>query len=150
MNDTREEEKTKSKKKFNWERLWFWIISIIVIVIFITMLFPGLIRFDKGARLLYSCTGNLRNIGLIITNYSTDHKGHYPQNLEILVEQKYFSELPVCPVTGEPYLYDIAAWNAVDFAVRCPNPDKHEMPGKRKDKNKYLCYKSVIGIKGYY
>lgn len=145
MNDTMKDE--KGKKKFNWESLWFWIISIIVIVIFITMLFPGLIRFDKGARLLYSCTGNLRNIGLIITNYSTDHKGHYPQNLEILVEQKYFSELPVCPVTGESYIYEIDGWNSFNFAVRCPNPEKHKVRKKLRYLLKQLQYSSGPGVR---
>ncbi len=180
MNDTREEEKTKSKKKFNWGRLWFWIISIVVIVILIPIFFPGLIEFDEGERLWYwivsiivivifiatlvprliklnkdtrqlrACQKNLMNLGIVVTNYSTIYRGLYPPNLEVLIEEELIDELPVCPVSGDSYLYDIAAWNSVDFAIRCPNPDKHEIPGKRKDKNKYLCYKSRIGIKGYY
>ncbi len=177
MNDIREEEH-KKQKKLNWGRLWFWVVSIIVIVILIPIFFPGLIKFDKGPwfwivsiivivifitilvpgliklikdrRQLKTCQENLIDLGIAVTNYSTVYKGLYPPNLGALVEEELIDELPVCPVTGEPYLYDLADWNAVYFTIQCPNPDKHEMPNKIKDKTKYLCYKSGIGIKDHY
>ncbi len=124
MNDIKEEEKTPQTKKFNWKRFWFWAISLFVIVLFLVIAIPNMI-YEKIYRIRESCSGNLRNLGIVVTNYSTDHKGHYPQNLKVLETLGYIEKLPGCFNTGKPYLYTIDGWDDASFTIWCPNPEKH-------------------------
>ncbi len=144
-----EEEKTTTKKKINWKRFWFWLIFLIVISLLLIIYIPNRI-YSRRKAVLSSCSGNLRNLGIIITNYSTDHKGHYPQNLEVLVEQKYILELPVCPVSGKSYLYYSDGWNSTDFIVSCPNPQEHVGSQGPKSVTRLLYYASGRGVSGGY
>ncbi len=153
MNNIREEEKTPQKKRFNWKSFWFWLIFIIIGSLFLIIVIQNRIYARRKA-LLSSCSGNLRNIGIIITNYSTDHKGHYPQNLEVLFEQKYISrdskKYFVCPVSGKPYLYFVDGWDSNDFMISCPNPQEHVGSQGPKSVTRLLYYASGRGVSGGY
>ena len=124
MNDLKEEQTTQ-KKKFDWGRFWFWSISLLIIAIFLVIAIQN-IRYAKRKAVLSSCSGNLRNLKIIITNYSTDHKGHYPQNLQVLKDQGYTLQNPICPISGKPYIYQVDGWDSNDFTIMCPNPEKHD------------------------
>ncbi|MCK4667818.1 hypothetical protein KAU33_13760 [Candidatus Dependentiae bacterium] len=145
MNNIREEEKTPQKKKFNWKRFWFWLIFLIVISLVIIIVIQNMIYARRKA-LLSSCSGNLRNLGIIITNYSTDHKGHYPQNLEVIETLGYIEKLPVCPVSGKSYLYYSDGWNSTDFIASCPNPQEHVGSQGPKSVTSSLYYASGRGV----
>ena len=119
MNDLKEEQ-TPQKKKFNWGRFWFWMISLLIIGILIGIAIPNMI-YVRVYRIPDSCSGNLRNLGIIITNYSTDHQGHYPQNLIELETLGYIETLPTCPKTGESYILQVAVVDACRAKIRAPN-----------------------------
>lgn len=131
------------KKKYKWLQ---WVILIFILIVYSAVGIPGMIYARKKA-VLSSCSGNLRNLGIIITNYSTDQKGHYPQNLEVLTEQGYIKELPVCPLSGESYIYEIHGWDDDSFTVRCPNPTKHVGTVGPRNTKQSLYYKSTRGVK---
>ena len=144
MNELKEEQ-TPQKKKFNWGRFWFWMISLLIIGILIGIAIPNMI-YMRVTPIPDSCSGNLRNLGIIITNYSTDHKGHYPQNLGILEELGYVESLPTCPSSDKNYIYMVNGWNSPDFTVWCPNPEEHVGSSGPKSVTASLYYHSGEGV----
>ncbi|CAN0497255.1 unnamed protein product, partial [Phaeothamnion confervicola] len=48
---------------------------------------------------LVTCSSNLKNISTSLEMFSTDHQGHYPLRLGMLVP-RYLPELPDCPACG--------------------------------------------------
>ncbi|MDD3627333.1 MAG: hypothetical protein PHV06_08445 [bacterium] len=106
-------------KKFNAKRI---IIIILLCFIFIIISEKA---FGRTVSIFRSCKSNLRNLGLMITNYSVDHNGHYPQNLEVLEELGYITSLPTCPSSDKDYNYYVNGWDSSDFTVWCPNPEDH-------------------------
>ena len=121
---SKEQEPIQKKKKFSWERFWIWTIIIIILGILTEMAITST-NYAREKANLSSCSRNLRNLGIIVTNYATDHKGHYPQNLEELTKYAYIEELPVCPETGESYIYEIHGWDDTTFTIWCPNAEEH-------------------------
>ena len=138
----------KKKKKFSWERFWIWTIIIIILGVLTEMAITSTNYAREKAR-LSTCKGNLRNLGIIVTHYATDHKGHYPQNLEELTKYAYIEELPVCPETGESYIYEISGWDDIGFTIWCPNSEKHVgskgPTGRRAPKSLY--YSAGAGVR---
>ena len=147
MNDIKEDQ-TPMSKGFNWERFCLCVISILIIGVFFGIILPNMI-YPRGGGMsqeLQYCSGNLRNLGLIIYHYSSDHKGHYPQNLYILITNGYIEKLPTCTVTGKHYLLEIEGWDSKDFTVWCPNPEKHAGTKGPKSVTASLYYHSGEGI----
>ncbi|MDD3627144.1 MAG: hypothetical protein PHV06_07480 [bacterium] len=68
-----------------------------------------------------ACSGNLRDIGNAIYSYELSNN-KLPENLEILIEQHHLKSLPVCPISGEAYVYEK---KSASYKVLCPNPEKH-------------------------
>ena len=97
--------------------------------------------------MLSSCSGNLRNLGIIITNYSTDNQGHYPQNLDVLVKRGYIEKLPSCPNSDESYIYEIDGWDDDSFTVQCPNPEGHVGSRGPRSTTVSLYFTSGKGVK---
>ncbi|MCK4666554.1 hypothetical protein KAU33_07385 [Candidatus Dependentiae bacterium] len=93
-----------------------------------------------------SCAGNLRNLGIILTVYSTDHKGHYPQNLNVIKDLGYIANLPKCPLCGEDYILKIDSWYSVKFEIFCPCADKHQANKKEVKKVRILKYEAARGV----
>ncbi len=133
----------QEKKKFPWG---IWVTIIIALGILTAIAIPNMIYARKKA-IRSHCSGNLRNLGIIITNYSTDHKGHYPQNIEELTKQGYIKILPVCPLTGESYILEISGWNDDTFTIWCPNPKKHVKPKGPKSTWESLYYSAGAGVR---
>ena len=144
-NQTSEEQEPiqEKKKKFPWG-IW---IKIIVILGLLSAIAIPQIKYAKRKAILSSCWGNLRNLGIIVTNYSTDHKGHYPQNIDELTRLGYIKKLPVCPLTGKSYLYEISGWDDVSFTIYCPNAEEHVGPEgpKSRMKPKSIFYAAGCG-----
>ena len=120
-------------------------ILISVITIAICAAIPNMVSGPRKHK-ISRCIGNLRNLGIIVTNYSTDHNGHYPQDLKVLVELKYIEELPKCSSTNKPYLYSIEGWDDDDFTVWCPNPEKHVGSSGPKSTTASLYYHAGQGV----
>ena len=133
MNDIREVDKRNNKKKKDWGRITYLVIAIISFALLIFS-FTGrpFIGFHK-CTILESCSGNLRNMGIIITNYYKDHKKHYPQNLKVMIEQGYLETLPTCPNSDKNYILQINGWDDDDLTVWCPNPEIHGYNYNRND-----------------
>ena len=142
---TNEKQEPIKKKKSKWLQ---WFIVIVILCVIAAIAIPR-INYERRKKILSSCSGKLRNLGLIITNYCIDQKGHYPQNLEVLTKQVYIEELPVCPLTGKSYIYDISGWDDVNFTLYCPNAEEHVGPEgpKSRMKPKSLYYSKGVGVK---
>lgn len=132
------------EKKFDWVRFVVWSFFFIFIIFLVigTVESSFECRPPRGP----GCEGNLRNLGIIITNYSTDYKGHYPQNLDVLVEHGYINELPTCPLTDKSYTYEVDGWDSEDFTVWCPNPEDHIGTSGPKSVTASLYYYSGLGV----
>ncbi len=146
MNDKREAENLDDKKKKNWGCIIFGSIGIAIFIIMAAIAIPNMIYVYPIPN-LSDCSGNLRNLGIVITNYSTDHQGHYPQNLKVLEIQGFIKILPKCPKTDEDYIYEIHGWNDEDFSVFCPNPEKHIGSAGPRSVTESLFYHSGEGVK---
>ncbi len=133
------------KRKYNLKILRVSIILIVITIIFIPLVISNMV-YTTGGSPRSSCSGNLRNIGIIVTNYSTDHKGHYPQNLKMLTILGYIEALPTCTETGADYIYEISGWDSGSFTVWCPNPGKHCGSTGPKSKTASLYYTSGQGV----
>ena len=124
MNDLKEEQ--TPQKKFDWSKLIPFIILILVISLgIIAFIYKFYYPHYPSSYFSTKCSGYLRSLGIIIWSYSQDHKGHYPQNLVRLKQLGYIEDLPVCPVSGKPYIYQVNGWDSPDFTVFCPNPEEH-------------------------
>ncbi len=99
-------------------------VVIVILLFFCIVSMPYMLSFRRRMDLA-SCRGNLRSLGFIIDNYATDNDGHYPQNLDVLVELGYLEKLPVCPKTNDPYVFEISGWEDETFTIWCPNPKRH-------------------------
>ncbi|MDD3627562.1 MAG: hypothetical protein PHV06_09605, partial [bacterium] len=123
------------------------IIFIILIIIFLIFcVIPNMIYVRSGKTILKSCSANLRNLGLMIENYASDHKGHYPQSLEVLETLGYIeTKLPGCYKTGKPYKYSVDGWDSETFTVWCPNPEVHFGTSGPQSRCASLYYTSGMG-----
>ncbi|MCK4667341.1 hypothetical protein KAU33_11355 [Candidatus Dependentiae bacterium] len=121
----------------------FILISVMTIAVCVAI--PNMVEGPRKPK-ISRCSGNLRNLGIIVTNYSTDHNGHYPQNLKVLVELGYIEELPTCSIKNKPYLYSIDGWDDDDFTVWCPNPEKHVGTSGPKSTTASLYYHAGEGV----
>ncbi len=128
----------------------FTLIELMIVVAIIGILaaiaIPNMIYARRKA-ILSSCSGNLRNIGIIVTNYSTDHKGHYPQAMAQLTTLGYIETLPVCPNSDVAYVLTIAGWDDTSFTVDCPNPSNHVGSAGPRSTTASLYYTAGAGVK---
>ena len=145
MNNIRDEEKIPQKKKINWKRFGFWLLAIIIVFSFLYIIYRDSVYVDYFD-ILDSCSGNLRNLGIVVTNYSTDHEGHFPQNLKHLTTLGYIDTLPACPFMDKPYVYSIDGWDDDDFTIWCPNPEEHEGIKGPKSTTASLYYHKGEGV----
>ena len=138
MNDIREEH-------IDIRDYWKWIIILVFVVIFLLIAIPNIIHQQKSPHPGMSCSGQLRNLGAIIRKYY-ENNNHYPQNLEVLVEQKYLKEIPRCWIEEKPYLYQVNGWDSEDFTVSCPNPEEHVGSSGPKSITASLYYHAKEGV----
>ncbi len=87
------------------KRYWGVVISGIILLIFVifvvSILFPG---FEE-ARYKSRCAevkSNTHKIQRAVERYCTDAGGNYPENIQVLLDIGYLSELPGNPLTGKP------------------------------------------------
>lgn len=146
MDDLNQRISEKSdKKQFDWT---FIIVLSIIIFLFLLIYIPKFIHEYKYSykQDLIRCEGNLRNLGLVIENYKTFHKGHFPQSLEVLVEQTNIGELPTCLITGKLYILKVDGWDSEDFTLSCPNPEQHVGNSDRKSETEELYFYPGKGV----
>lgn len=76
---------------------------------------------QKRKRLLLTCGRYQELLAGVIEQYNKDHRNKYPDSLQALIP-KYLKKMPVCPVSGKPYIY---THDDRGFEVSCPDPEAH-------------------------
>jgi len=81
---------------------------------------------------LLACESNLKNIAVALEMYSTDYEGHYPPDLDYLIQPgpvgAYMKLLPICPVCREPYIYE-SSLEPNNFLLQCGGENAHIKTG---------------------
>ena len=75
-----------------------WCIGLLMLGGLGALLVPNFIRCSCQGPLT-ACKSNLKNIGIALEMYSTDHSGKYPGSLSALVPE-YLKQIPVCGAAG--------------------------------------------------
>lgn len=85
--------------------------------------------FEQAQDNLVTCKNNLKIIGTACEMYAVDNAGHYPQNLEILLDRlpdgPYLEKMPTCPTSPDCY-YDY------DYNT-CPDTYTLQCKGNHRD-----------------
>jgi prepilin-type N-terminal cleavage/methylation domain-containing protein/prepilin-type processing-associated H-X9-DG protein len=89
------------------------LVVIAIIAILIALLVPAVQKVRTAASIT-QCANNLRQIGLALTGYATDHKGYFPLTTDTTNMQVQFSWL----FTIKPYIE--ADGNTVGSVCICP------------------------------
>lgn len=83
-----------------------------------------------------ACTSNAQAICKCLEKYR-DEKGYYPskKNYSLLVEKSFNFKVPVCPVDGQPYIYEPvmkegSSEEAKGFTLTCSTKGGHDFVGK--------------------
>ncbi len=90
--------------------------------------------FEQAQDNLVTCKNNLKTIGTACEMYAIDNAGHYPQNLEVLLDRlpdgqpPYLEKMPTCPTSPDCY-YDY------DYNTR---PDTYTLQCKGNHKDYYI------------
>lgn len=126
------------------EQIIVWIIVIFLGIILI----PGFYHAKANGKLAI-CENNLKNIGVSIEMYAEDNEGYFPPTLDVL-KKLYMKSIPVCPVSGKPYIYIgkkiyINNLNDNNFILYCSKPDVHIKADSIKQKG---CWPQYISGKG--
>ena len=76
-------------------------VSVLVTPCFISILLPSLNRARETANRV-KCASNLKQIGLALAQYASDHGGRLPDTLgEILLHEDVTSEVLICPTSDD-------------------------------------------------
>lgn len=76
--------------------------STLLVILCSYVLISGCIDFSKD-----KCKENIKLIGRACNSYAYEHKGKYPQNLNVLIQKGYLkeSETPKCPKDNCEYIF---------------------------------------------
>lgn len=109
-----------------YSRRGFTLIELMIVICIISILalimIPNMVRGRDAAK-LSSCKSNLRNMASAMESYAGDNSGMYPSGLNVLVQQKYISLVPTCPMAGTstPYItgYEVASAPRNAYTICC-------------------------------
>ena len=137
------------KATIKWNRILGMVsVGIIAGSFLFFLIYNQVIASSEQHTKLRNCKNNLYLLARIMEIYKTDHKDHYPQNLDVLSEKgyldKYMSNPRICPLNMNEYELQIEDWNAQHFTITCPNePQKHVGEFGLEDETTKLYYSSV-------
>jgi len=99
-----------------------------------------------GLDYLERCKLHMENLGSALEMYATDHAGDYPPSLQVLKDENYLFDLPVCPLCRKPYIYTVE--DRPDFyTITCGEYNTHYDTGE-VDKGYYpVC---IAGVRVYF
>jgi len=99
-----------------------------------------------GLDYLERCKLHMENVGSALEMYATDHAGDYPPSLQVLKDENYLFDLPVCPLCRKPYIYTVA--DRPDFyTITCGGYNTHYDTGEVDEGNYPVC---VAGVRVYF
>ncbi|MCK5600144.1 hypothetical protein KAI78_11015 [bacterium] len=124
------------------------IITSFFIYIFIALIMAAVVipsnRTVYDNVLFSRCRTNLENTGNALDNYRIKF-GIYPEGLEDLVKEAYFSEIPKCTLNDSDYIYETDG-NSY-FKLSCPEPEAHtQHRGFKRFKFTAIFYDSEQGF----
>ncbi|MHC9538406.1 MAG: hypothetical protein AB9903_02710 [Vulcanimicrobiota bacterium] len=97
------------EKKPHKRRMLF-LIAAAAAVLFFILIVPTFFG-AQSSNFFGACKSHLGILGTACEMYSTDNNGYYPQKLELLVENGYLKELPICTKSAEKMWIDKLSFN---------------------------------------
>jgi len=91
------------------QRRGFTLIEILIVVSLLGLLASIVISTHRNASLKGKETvlrHNLRQLRVTLDEYNND-KGHYPTDIDMLVEEGYLREIPIDPMTGSKETWEL-------------------------------------------
>jgi prepilin-type N-terminal cleavage/methylation domain-containing protein len=98
------------------------LIVITIIGILATIMLPNFLRARYNAHLT-ACQLNVKNIATGVQTYEGQYQV-YPENLNILIDEKFMDSLPVCPSDGKDYGYELGEQSAT-YTIYCSGSIHH-------------------------
>ncbi|MFH1453023.1 MAG: DUF2059 domain-containing protein [Armatimonadota bacterium] len=74
---------------------------------------------------LTACKCNIKNTATALEMYACDHEGKYAPDLKSLIPE-YLKELPVCPVSGNGYVFELSE-NGENYILYCPGEQHKDL-----------------------
>ena len=94
----------------------------------------------KGSKELLECENNIKDIALILENYSIDNDGQYPPSLDSLSNDT----ISLCPACGKPYIYELYKEDCY-FVLKCGGKNAH-METEEVGEGHYPVYTPRYGL----
>lgn len=137
------------KSTIKWNRTLGMIsVGIMAVSFLIFLIYNQVIMSSDDQQKLRVCKFNLMKMSQAIHRYKNDHDNHFPQNLDVVVDQGYIEKNPKvskCPLNKNLYILKIDGWDSDHFTLICPNsPIKHIGEFGPGQKTSELYYSSLL------
>lgn len=90
------------------------LLLVLSIIVLLNSMFPPTFMKARTCGQYSQCQSNMKDLGTALEYYADEHKGHYPEKLEMLTTG-YIRTIPTCPSAFTNYVYTNSYRTSPDF-----------------------------------